>query len=853
MEYKLYLHNTKKTINQNYLSCYLLKNHDDYNFKLVYKNINKEDITILIIKNDNISILDISNDNITITNNTDNIYLISLINNHEDNSYDQELYLESFYKIKNKHVCYYHNNKLHIKNKKIFYKININNFNNINDLNTIRNILLLIDKNNNKIEKVYNDIKIFKNKVNDILNLFNNQFLSSPFYQLTNSFNIIYSLFINGINLYFPQLTSLIIIVNETLQLNEYEINMGNLYENLYNINAILNNTEQINSIRIGTSVNVTSFNPLTPETNTFINSQISTFTNIGFNIFNNRDIIRNTYFGNYMIIENEEGSFKIKYTINEGRIWSDGTPINAIDLLLNHIISSSQYSIDSGLGDPNNDDETPKFNSIGYGGFYDKHIVGDPEISEDKMSLTLTYDTYSYLYEILSPSPFPVHALVHLLNEKISTQPIIDNIIAKEYFLELFVNKNQNTDLTEKFRLIGHIWSTFYNLYQLFGDVNYTILDSFSDNNSIFAISNGGYIFNKLNLPFEIVLIKNKNYNCGPPFVENAINKIKILESFDLFFDLKNNAIDAYFGSYPTSTSGTSIDDLKTNCNVYTSVSATYEHLDLRVGPSILNSTGPYNGPFAGMSQQAKDLRKAFLLTIPREKFAQDFNYYDEYDNLIYSFQNQENILNSNFLFQGDSGYNEIISRSHINEFTDFTQEERIARALELVRQYYPDASENNYGFSINLLCRNNSRRLTTAYLIQKYAKKSGINVNITARSDWSVYLDFSTYDASIFGWAGNGGLNNNALGVWVDVNNHGGYINPTFQDLINSLNYPLSKSEFIDKCIQGDNYLIDDAITLPLYQWRVDYVINKRILGIRIDIYQGIITNYWNWYVSN
>jgi len=98
----------------------------------------------------------------------------------------------------------------------------------------------------------------------------------------------------------------------------------------------------------------MTSLNSGTPDTNLVTNSDIGYLTGAGFWYYDNKpNLIRNTTFGTYKITKNVANDFQVTYTVNKGLVWSDGTPITGVDLLLSHILGSSDYSKKAGLGDP--------------------------------------------------------------------------------------------------------------------------------------------------------------------------------------------------------------------------------------------------------------------------------------------------------------------------------------------------------------------------------------------------------------------------------------------------------------------------------------------------------------------
>ena len=88
----------------------------------------------------------------------------------------------------------------------------------------------------------------------------------------------------------------------------------------------------------------LTSLNPSTPDTNLTINNDVAYLTGNGFNYYDDKkNLIKNTVLGSYKITKNSPKDFQVTYTINKGKVWSDGTPIDGVDLLLSHVLSSSE------------------------------------------------------------------------------------------------------------------------------------------------------------------------------------------------------------------------------------------------------------------------------------------------------------------------------------------------------------------------------------------------------------------------------------------------------------------------------------------------------------------------------
>jgi peptide/nickel transport system substrate-binding protein len=220
-----------------------------------------------------------------------------------------------------------------------------------------------------------------------------------------------------------------------------------------------------------------TSLNPTQADSNLVINSDIGYLTGMGFNYYNDKfQIIRNTKFGYYKIVS--QSPFKVEWHINAGRVWSDGTPITAHDLLLSQIICSSAYSKAAGLGDPDNTDATPAFNSLCYTGLWDKNVT-NVSITPDRLGVVVTYKTALADYEQVGPGVFPVHTLVALAAGEKKLGTTSHNIALKNKFLTAYSTKD-----TATLKKYGKIWSESY----LVNSVD-------AKTNPLLLVNNGAYL----------------------------------------------------------------------------------------------------------------------------------------------------------------------------------------------------------------------------------------------------------------------------------------------------------------------------------------------------------------------
>jgi len=470
----------------------------------------------------------------------------------------------------------------------------------------------------------------------------------------------------------------------------------------------------------------LTSFNSGTPDTNLTINGKVGNLTGIGFYYINDKkNVVRNTTFGDFKIVKNNATDFRIQYTVNKGLVWSDGTPINAVDLLLSHVLSSNKYSIEAGLGDPDGDN-VPAFNSNGYGGTYSDNIVGQPVLSADKMSVTLQFKQKIANWDLYGPGPSPVHTLVLLAEGKKGLQSVKDNEAARDRFLAAYNSKN-----TAELKAMGKVWSEAYNITE----VN-------DKTNPLLFVGNGGFLVDSAVTKSSVTLKVNPKYNSGPKLsgtIDTVIFKF-ISDGTAASQALANGELDVYSGQ-PTADAVAALKKL-TNVNLIGGINACYEHWDTRVG----NAPGQpeYNGIFKGHGGKGADLRRAFLLSIPREEIN---------EKLIKPINPNAPILGSTFIAPGFEGYERLVANNGSGYYVG-PQDVLNAKASRLLKKYYPSASPSN-PVKVNVLVPgNNPRRAAEFALAKANALKVGFDLVGDVQASWSPKIQLSTYDAQFFAY---------------------------------------------------------------------------------------------------
>ena len=576
----------------------------------------------------------------------------------------------------------------------------------------------------------------------------------------------------------------------------------------------------------------MTSLNSGTPDTNLVTNSDIGYLTGVGFAYYDDKtNLVRNTKFGTFKVVKNSAKDFQVKYTVKPGQVWSDGTPIDAVDLLLSHVVNSNTYSKTAGLGDPSNTDVAPKFNSVSYGGPYDGHIVGIPVLSADHMSVTLKYDSFQPDWQIMGPGPFPVHTLEMIIDGKTSLGTSAERAAAKAKFLTDFTAGA--TGSNQRMKDMGDVWTTGFN--------KKTINDS---TNPLLLVGNGAFQVESAVADSSVTLVRNSKYTSGPAMATtNPINKVvfSFISDASAIQAMANGDIDIYTGQ-PDAT-GVAQLKAQSGTKVYGGSTATWEHVDLRVGDGPA-TTDHYTGPFLGNGQKAKDLRTAFLLTLPRDAIV-------NLEVLPYAPKGKRS--DSLFVFPGGAGYNTVVNASGVKKYTTGTQAQRTAKALALVKKYYPTASATNSVVDLNMLFKGSQRRIDENFLISQEAKKAGFNVSTTPNATWSSKLDSNAYDVAMFAWVAGSvaQTGSNAQYQSDGGNNHYGWNDPALDKILHSLEGYLPAKTVIAKYAAAEKRIMANAWSLPLYQWPTVIAANRDIANVKVaPLTPTVLWNFWQWH---
>ena len=570
----------------------------------------------------------------------------------------------------------------------------------------------------------------------------------------------------------------------------------------------------------------ITGLNCSLSATNSTTCSAVSYVQGAGFNYYNNKkELVKNTVFGSYAITKKSATDFRVKYTVNPGRVWSDGTPIDAVDLLLSHVLSSDAYSIAAGLGDPKSKTAKPAFNGLGYSGVYADNIVGEPVLSADKMSVTLQYKKPIANWDIYGPGPSPVHTMVLMADGKTSLQSASANQDAKDRFLKAFQTKD--TALLKK---IGKIWSE-----------DYTITTVDSKTNPLLLVGNGGFILESAVAKTSVTLVKNPKYNSGPAMsgtVDKVVFKF-IGDGTAAAQALANGELDVYAGQ--ATADGVAALKKISSVNVVGTDQVAYEHWDLHYDTVV--DEAPYTGLFSVKDgAKSKALRQAFLLALPRNEIM---------EKLIAPINGVKTPIASTWVAPGSAMYDKVTAANGSSFYSRGTQETRNASALALVQKFYPNALKSPLKVRV-LVPGNNPRRASEFALAKANMAKVGFDLVGDVRTDWPSKLGNSDYDVYFFAWVASSVTQRQSAEVF-DTNggnNILGYSNKAVDGIIATLDAPMSESLLAAKYIQIERLTNADAITTGVFIHPGVVAVNKDLKNVKPGpLSPQMVWNYWEW----
>jgi ABC-type dipeptide transport system, periplasmic component len=547
------------------------------------------------------------------------------------------------------------------------------------------------------------------------------------------------------------------------------------------------------------------SYNGNTSFGNATANNNIIYSTNSWFNYYNNvPELVRDESFGTYELVS--EDPLVVTYTVNEGVTWSDGTPVDAGDLLL--VWAANSGVLNDGDFDPSEftDPDTGEFTedyptdvvyfdgAIGAGL---ERVVETPELGDDGRSITLTYDSQFVDWELAFPQGLPAHVVAK------NALGIEDNAEAEQALIDAIVDNDR-----EALAAISSFWNSGFNFSEMPSDPE-------------LVLATGPYVITDFVADQYIELTANEAYKGDHTPQVQTVTVRFIPDPLAAVQALENGEVDVI---QPQATADVAdalaaIDGI----TVLGGYEGTYEHIDLQFDQS---KSGHFNNPL---------IREAFLKTFPRNQIV---------ENLIKPLQADAEVRNSQMFLPGAEGYDEAVETNGMAEFGDPDIEGAIALLAE--------AGVTNPEVCI-LYGSNNPRRVNEFALIQASAAQAGFNVTDCGSPQWGGLLGTAgAYDASLFGWQSTslGVTNASANYRTGGINNLNFYSNSEVDDLLSELDVTFDTDRQIEIQLEIDKLLMSDFYGLTIFQFPSTAAFSDRVANIAPStLAPTIFWNIWEW----
>ena len=538
------------------------------------------------------------------------------------------------------------------------------------------------------------------------------------------------------------------------------------------------------------------AYNTSTSDGNATANANITYMTTSSFNYYDaDTKLIKNADFGTYEMVK--EDPLTIKYTIKDGVKWSDGTDVDAADMLLSWAANISKFNnvepetdADGNITNQDAIDAGVYFDSAAVGGGLDL-VTETPEISDDNKSLTLVYSKPFVDWE----TNFFVGVAAHATYALAFPDEKADPAAAKKAVIKALQDNDPKV-----LSPLSTAWSHGFDYVDMPKDKNQ-------------YLSNGAYIISNLVKDEFITLKANPDFTWGPKpkyekitirFIPDALAQVQALDNGEVSIIAPQSTADIL----------AALEDVG-DTTVESTADATYEHIDL-----TFNNGGPFDPvAYGGDAEKAKLVRQAFLMTIPRA---------DIIEKLIKPLNPEAKVNDSQTLLPGFEGYDRMIEENGSAEYADVDIEGATALLAEA-----GVSTPVNVNFMYGL---SNTRRQNEYQLIAASASQAGFNVVDAGSDDWGSKLGDGTYDAVLFGWQSTSTAVTASEATFASDggNNLNGYASDKVDAAYDTLQGEYDAAKQLDLLIDVEKELWADAYGVTVFQFPGVTAWSKNVDGV-------------------
>lgn len=571
-------------------------------------------------------------------------------------------------------------------------------------------------------------------------------------------------------------------------------------------------------AVTIGWNQPFYEYNTSSATGNATANANILYLMQESFNYYDPElNLVPNEDYGSYEVVN--EDPLTIQYTFADDNVWSDGTPVDAVDLMLQWGATSGNLNTlaDEDIetddeGNVVNQDEVDAnvyFNgtsaTVGY--------ITEVEVSDDNKTLTATYDRNYADWEVnLTGAAVPAHVVaMHALE-------IEDPTEAKQAVKDAIENND-----TEALAKISKFWNEGF----AFGD-------TLPEDTSLY-LSNGAYLLTEMVAGQYVTLEANPDFTGAHAATVERITVRYNEDPMQQVLALENGEIDV-MAPQATADLVEALNDLGDDYTVETGIDGTYEHIDLQV-----TNGGPFDpATHGGDAETALKVRQAFLKLVPRQEIV---------DKLIVPLNPEAEVRQSYNVVPGSPMYDGVTEAN--GQAEAFPLENDVAGAEALMAEA---GVETPVDVRI-LFAASNARRQQEYAIMAEAINGTGLfNLVDASSDDWGSMLSAATdqYDAALFGWqststAVTAGNANFGTG---EINNFYGYSNPEVDELQDQLSVETDPAEQERLLGEIEAHLVNDAFGVTIFQFPSVTAYRNTVTGITpITISPTVFYGFWEW----
>jgi peptide/nickel transport system substrate-binding protein len=543
-------------------------------------------------------------------------------------------------------------------------------------------------------------------------------------------------------------------------------------------------------------------------------NSVIAYMLNSGFNYYNSDlELVRDESFGTYEKVSDDP--LTVKYTVNDNTTWSDGTPFDATDILLQWAGTSGVFNTVEAETDA--EGNVTNQDAIDAGVYFDgttpgvANITKTPEISDDGKSITFVYDKPFGDWELNFTYQF---VPAHVVGQK--SLDVAEAQAAKDALRKAIEDKD-----TAKLSAISKFWNSGFEFTSMPSDPS-------------LVLTNGAYTLADYKENQYLTLKVNPDFKGERKASIDTITVRYIEDPLAQVQALENGEVQL-IGPQASADVRAKLEGLS-GIETRNDIEGTWEHVDL-----VFANKGPFDpATYGGDAAKALKVRQAFLLTIPRQTII---------DNIIVPLNPEAKARNSFIIMPGAPGYDEMVKENGSDFYPDAGDIDK-AKAL---------LAEAGVTTPINVRLaynKDNARRVSQLALIQDSAAKAGFTVVDTGRpaADWGTLLATGQdqYDASLFAWQNTSTAvtESDANYRTGGLNNYGQYSNPAVDAAFDKLAVETDPDKQFELQLEVEKILFADGFGTNIFQFPAIQAWSSNLSGVDpIKFNPTIFGGFWNW----